>query len=699
MSTLEKIRNKPVLLVGIIVLALLAFILGDFLTSGRTYFGHPTTVAKAGAATVEYQDYQNRLSQAGDQYRSQGREVSSDVLSQNVIQGLLAEELLKNEYSDLGLVVTDDELTEAMTGTNQHPAAAQMIMYISQQLNLPEASPAAVYDAMQNPAKYGLPTQVADQLRQAWTATEQQVEQNILQNKFNALLQGLYTYNKVDAKAFYDDNATTRTVAYVSADASSIADADVDFTEADIKNYWNNHKQNYRLDEPLTEISYIYMPIEPSQQDRMAAQQTVENAIAGLRSSEGTDAVANNTKFNVNTTKNALRAIRDNRLKDSIAANEVGYAFLYSRNNDTYTIVKILDRNMGIDSLNISMLQAAPSVDMDSLAAAINAAKAPFADFNTDEIQGRDSVWVNLEAENIQSDLRDKLANAPVGQAFVNTETVQGQDYSVIYRVNNRKAAVPFYEYATIEYTVDPSQETLAELTSNLRTFISNNSSAEEFAANAGDAGYSVLTDQVGASSTGIGNARDSRKFVKWAVENKKGKVSPMLQDDRQSYLMAIAVIDKYEDYLPYTSPAVNTQLRTQALNDKKAAALYDKYNKKGDDMATYAQIFGKEIEHGNVNILSPALLTVGLNEAALHGAIAAAEQGKMVGPLKGNRGVLVFEVEAINSENRPFVEADYGTRFNQTYGITRTQNPLRLLIGKNKVDNRSLNFIQGVEE
>ena len=116
MATLEKIRNKSVLLFVIIIVALLAFILGDFLTSGRTYFGHPTTVAKAGAATVEYQDYNNRLSQASEQLRSQGREFSNDVLTQTVIQNLITEQLFKNEYEDLGIKVTDSELTQAMTG-------------------------------------------------------------------------------------------------------------------------------------------------------------------------------------------------------------------------------------------------------------------------------------------------------------------------------------------------------------------------------------------------------------------------------------------------------------------------------------------------------------------------------------------------------------------------------------------------------
>ena len=48
MATLEKIRSKSILLFTIIIVALLAFILGDFFTSGRSLFGNGTTVAKIG---------------------------------------------------------------------------------------------------------------------------------------------------------------------------------------------------------------------------------------------------------------------------------------------------------------------------------------------------------------------------------------------------------------------------------------------------------------------------------------------------------------------------------------------------------------------------------------------------------------------------------------------------------------------------
>lgn len=700
MATLQKIRNKSVLLFVIIIVALLAFILGDFLTSGRTYFGHPTTVAKAGGATVEYQDYQQRLARAGEQLRNQGREYSNDALTQSVVQGLLTEQLLKKEYERLGIKVTDKELTEAMTGEQPHPAAAQMIGYLAQQLNLPEASGVAVYDAMQNPAKYGLPTQVGEELRTIWANQETELEQTMLNQKLMSLVMGLYTYNKLDAKAAYDDAATTRHIAYVTKDIAGISDDDIDFGDADIKAMWESKKAQYRLDEETREIDYIYVPIEPSQEDRIAGQHIVEEAIASLDGTPGTDAVAQNTRFVVSSNKAPLSAVSDKRLKSFLEEAEAGNAKLVSRDGDTYSIAKVINITSGIDSINVSILRADAAV-LDSMVAVLSASTAenPFAAVSSDTMQGQDSIWTALEAPGIDAKIKEALANATVGKVFAITDTIQGTAVGSVYRVNKRHAPVKYYDFATIEYTVDPSQQTLTDLTSALRTYVSNNSSADEFTKNATDAGYSVQTDRVTASSTGIRNAAESRKFVKWAMEAGKGKVSPMMQDDKQSYLIAVAVKDIYKDYLPYTSSAVNTSLTAEAKNAKKAAKLLSEYEGKASDLAGYAKVMGVEVAEGDVNITSPMLLNIGYNESAIQGAIASAEKGKLVGPVKGKRGVVVFEVTNIDTNNRPFNEQEYGQRFNQNFGIARQQTPLQLLLGKDKIDNRSLNFVQSVGE
>ena len=55
----------------------------------------------------------------------------------------------------------------------------------------------------------------------------------------------------------------------------------------------------------------------------------------------------------------------------------------------------------------------------------------------------------------------------------------------------------------------------------------------------------------------------------------------------------------------------------------------------------------------------------------------------------------MVFEVEGINTDNQPFSEEEYGQRPNRTFGLMRLPRRCPLLLGRDKVDNRSLNFIQ----
>ena len=273
MATLEKIRSKSVLLFVIIIVALLAFILGDFLTSGRTYFGNGMTVAEAGSCTVDYNEYQNRINAASEQAQAQGQNVDNDQLSLQVINEVLFEQLLNKEYDELGIKVTDTEISNALTGETPHRQAYQFIATLSQQIGLPEVSGKAVYDAMMNPAKYNLPAEAGEQLKKLWANEEADLEKSLLQEKFYRLVTGLFTANKIDAKALYDDNATTRHIAYATKSYSTVADKDVTVADADLQAAYEKNKAQYRLDEPTRSIDYIYVAIEPSQADRIAGQQ------------------------------------------------------------------------------------------------------------------------------------------------------------------------------------------------------------------------------------------------------------------------------------------------------------------------------------------------------------------------------------------------------------------------------------------
>ena len=72
MATLEKIRNRAGLLIAVIGLALLAFILGDALNSGSTFWRQSQEVAfNVNGEKVGYLDYQKRIDEMVEVYKMQ----------------------------------------------------------------------------------------------------------------------------------------------------------------------------------------------------------------------------------------------------------------------------------------------------------------------------------------------------------------------------------------------------------------------------------------------------------------------------------------------------------------------------------------------------------------------------------------------------------------------------------------------------
>ena len=74
MATLEKIRSKAALLVVVVGIALLAFIVGDFLKSGSTFFHqNQENIVVVNGESVNYRDYQVKVETATVLLRTMNR--------------------------------------------------------------------------------------------------------------------------------------------------------------------------------------------------------------------------------------------------------------------------------------------------------------------------------------------------------------------------------------------------------------------------------------------------------------------------------------------------------------------------------------------------------------------------------------------------------------------------------------------------
>ena len=112
MATLEKIRGHAPLLVTIVGLALLGFIIEDFLNSGSTYFRQSKNqVVTVNGTSVDYQEYQKRIEEMTEvtklQYglQSLNEEQTLD-LRQSVYNSIVSEIVMKDVADKIGIDVT-----------------------------------------------------------------------------------------------------------------------------------------------------------------------------------------------------------------------------------------------------------------------------------------------------------------------------------------------------------------------------------------------------------------------------------------------------------------------------------------------------------------------------------------------------------------------------------------------------------------
>ena len=149
------------------------------------------------------------------------------------------ESLMNREFDNLGITVTDAEITEAMVGEK----AAMMTAYRFQQTHN-GVTPEEFYSYMTDPDSYGIPAEQVQAMEADWMNFENEVEQMLKSQKLYSLLVGTIKANKVDAKAMFDEGNTTYTIVSVGKSLYSQPDT---LTDEDIKAYYANHRADYAI--------------------------------------------------------------------------------------------------------------------------------------------------------------------------------------------------------------------------------------------------------------------------------------------------------------------------------------------------------------------------------------------------------------------------------------------------------------------
>lgn len=673
----------------VIGVALLAFIIGDFLNSGRSFFGAGTTVAKVDGTKISITDFQRRYEQYNQQLQASNQKVDGAVVQNQVLQDMVTEQLLEEEAEALGIDVTDAEITEAMTGQGAVPAVVQM----ARQLGL--ESPAQLHDLVFNPGKYGAQDADVAQVRAQWLEMEKNVTNQLKYQKIGVLLSGAIQANDLDKEAIAADMSTASTVDLVNVPYSSLDNKDFPVSDEELQARYEKEKSQFKTEDEIRKIHYIAVNIVPSQDDLAKAQKLFNSVDSTLRVTTGVESVRNISELTINQ-----RTVRSNDVdaatREFIASAAEGAVSAPRFRSDEHSLVKLLSKKMDVDSVNVDMLQVQGVKKVqDSVLNLLNSGKS-FAEVADNKVAGgQQNMWMNLMQMGVDSksvEAKKKLLAAGSEYFVIDSN----DNAALIYRVNEKKAPKQMYEIAEVSYKVFPSDETIDNLRAGLQKYISANNTAKLFADNAIASGYQALEAEVTAETPQINGIESTRKEVQWAFGAEKGSVSSIYDKEGNDKMIAVALDDIIPaGYMPLSDSGVRSVIETKVRNDKKGEKLLADYKGKASDLAGYAKLMNVPVDTAVTITFSQDFIPVLRNmESKLTAEAPYAKQGSLNGPVKGDQGVFVYKVVKNEKSSTQMTPEQLAQRYSMSMGSAAVSRMAVEILKENKdIVNNLIDF------
>ena len=689
MATLEKIRQRKKILAIVIGAALLAFIIEVGIEAiGRS--GGNSAAAKVGNEKIDIMKFQRRVEQeaANDQQNSQ--EIDGAVRQQQVLDEMINEKLLEQEYDKLGIYVSDNEISQLMIGKNPAPAVVQFAQQVGAK------SPADLYDFIMNPSKQGVQEAQVAELRNQWLKLKEDVTKQYMFAKLQNLMAGCMQANDLDRAQIAEDEAMTNVVTFAKKDYASIADDKYPVSDEELKAEWQKIKPLFKVDEDVRTIHYIAVNIDPSAEDIAAANKIADAAYIALQKGRGVDSVRLLGTVQIDTAKMVQKDLPA-KVRDFFANAEVGTTRRDSTVGNHHVMYKLINKQVSLDSVDLGyVVIQGDAKTQKAVLDQLNAGKTldDIKKAYPQKADGKPSEWQRIF--NMPDTMKAKIANATPGVYFTYMSGDQG---ATLLKVNDKKAAKTFYTLATITYDAYASTKTSEQLRDKFQDFLNKNKTIKDFEENAAKAGYNAVemmitpsTAQIGRSMYGQGGIKESRKAIKWAFDNKKGQVSPIFSDNKD-VLLAVAIDDIYEDgYLPYNFTQGKEMLTQRVRNSKKGDDLMKQYQGKANDLNGYASLMGVKVDTANV-VFASGVPNI---EPKVVGRICASKQGALQGPVKGNDAIYVYQIVKQEKSERKPTKEELDNRYAQTRGAQNFANPrniYQILTKATKVKKRLIDF------
>ena len=628
MASLQRIRNHGALLIAIVGLAMLAFILGDFLNSGSSFFHRSReNVGVVEGQKIHYTEYEAAKEQLTEVYKIEsGRsDFDEDMYSQirnQVWNMFVMDYTLQAQAKKIGMDITADELSELCIGENPHQIIRGRRAFMDENGQFSRDIVVNLLQAINNEDNDAEQNANLKQAKTYWLYWEKAVRVSYMQEKYTTLLQHLLKANSLDAEYAFNGRQNGVSAEYVMQPYYAVADSLVKVNESEIKKLYKQHKSQYKQT-PNRAIKYIAFDIVPSEDDFKAAEELLKNLQEEFKTTEDVGLV-------VNTNSDVMYDGRDYSA-ETVPAQFKDFAFASGAKagqctdilfeNNTYAMARIMQAGYSMPD----------SVELKAIVEG-----------------GEDQELGWFKATDLPKNIAEPAFAGKRGERFTVAQGMGEQTFEIM----ELGKPTPKVKLAILAREVTPSSKTYSVIYNNAKQFIVDNNNAEALEAAAQEAGMTVVPQfNLTENTDKIGQLKASRPIVRWAFDAKEGQVSDVFECGQQFVVAALTEVNDGE-YRPLD--AVRAELTYEATNNAKAE--YIKKQLKGvESLEAAAEIMGQPVQAVERVALGDSRFGNAGMEPAVIGKTIAQGENALSEPIKGNMGVFVVKTGAANNAEEAF--------------------------------------------
>lgn len=712
MAVLQTLRTKAAgLLIGILGLALLAFILSDLFSSGNAWYTKfkdnafsvdgDVVTTKAYADRIEAYENFEKMRQRMMTGQANLDEYALAQIRENVYQQMVKEMMLDDQAAKLGLTVTTDEMNDMAYGANISPVLYNIGFFTDPQTRQFNRSALTTFlndintDIENTP---NLSDEAKIQIlesRQVWHFIENMMKYQRLEEKYTALLSRTIMVNDSEVKQSYADSKNMADIAYVVERYSTLPDSTVQVSDKELKALYDQRKNNYKLNTNLRKVSYFIKDVLPSEEDYDVVAKEMDMVKEKLMTTENTALVVN--EYSSESFADAYIAVSSlpadvKTFVQSASVNDIDGPV---RNEQSYVIYKLLGKTVAPDSVSIQFIPImAQSFDQtvvnhiaDSLLDLVKKGK-DFEELGQEMAPGTNlgqPIWAT-ELMLASAGINKECFAASKGEIL--KLNIQGQTQLV--RIADKTKPVAKVKLAVIQLPVIISDKTQNIIDNELNQFISENGTSDKFDTEAQNKGYNLISNAtVYPSEPMLNQTQGSRQVIHWAFNEEVGSVKKFDLTDKR--IVAIVKQDIPKGYMPLSE--LNEVLKSELIRDKKAEKMIaDLKGKNLSSLDAYSQSVEAKVDTVNFVTFQTNNITGLGYEPILNVYSKSGQLNKLEGPVKGEAGVYALSVINNTEDTKELdVEAEKAKLSQNTYYLM--MQSISALVDKMNVEDNRVTF------